>query len=194
MSKASRAGNAVGKIVSYILVVLLVFGVAGGVAYFFMRSQGTTFYVQYGEEKYYANLDGGNLFLSAGKTHEFPVKSLTGEEVNYTVKVMANGENNFLFSFGDELYSLYNGDDELDDYSDEFDLQTTSTGFSIAVPQDMSVEGIIEEKYGGDVEFQQNVPDELCYFSVVVTSGKGTVELRFNFCPSITIDPPSIVF
>lgn len=190
----SKASSTFGKIIVWLLVVILIVAVAGVVLYFALRSQGTTFYVQYGEENYYANLDGGNLFLSAGKTHEFSVKSLTGDEVDYTVKVMANGENNFRFSFGDELFSLYGGDSETDDYSDEFDLQITPTGFSIAVPQDMSVEGIVEEKYGGDVEFLQNVPDELCYFSVVVTSGESTVELAFNFCPSFTLNPSLIVF
>lgn len=190
----SRASSAFGKFVVWLLVVILIVAIAGVALYFSLRSQGTTFYVQYGEEKYYANLDGGNLFLSAGKTHEFSVKSLTGNEVDYTVKVMANGENNLHFSFDNELHSLYNADDELDDYSDEFDLQITSTGFRLAVPQDMSVEGIIEEKYGGNVEFLQAVPDELCYFSIVVMSEKSTVELAFNFCPSITLDPPSIIF
>lgn len=190
----SKASSTFGKIIVWLLVVVLIIAVAGVVLYFALRSQGPIFYVRYGEENYYASLNGGNLFLSAGKTHEFSVKSLMGNEVDYTVKVMANGENNFYFSSGDELHSLYGGDDEADDYSDEFDLQTTSAGFSLVIPQNMSVESIVEEKYGGDVEFLQDVLDELCYFSIVVKSEKRTMELAFNFCPSITVDPPSIIF
>ena len=87
MSKASRAGNAVGKIVTYILVVLLVLGVAGIIAYFALRSQGVTYYVEFGNERYFGNTEGGSLSLPTDATYAFSVKSLTGNEVNFDVKV-----------------------------------------------------------------------------------------------------------
>lgn len=40
MSKANGTINAIGKIITYILVVLLVLGIAGGISYFVLRNQG----------------------------------------------------------------------------------------------------------------------------------------------------------
>ena len=60
MSKANGTINAIGKIITYILVVLLVLGIAGGISYFVLRNQGITYYVEYGDEKYLADSDGGS--------------------------------------------------------------------------------------------------------------------------------------
>ena len=45
MSKANGTINTIGKIITYILVVLLVLGIAGGISYFVLRNQGITYYV-----------------------------------------------------------------------------------------------------------------------------------------------------
>ena len=87
MGKSNGALGAIGKVITYILVVLLVLGIAGMVAYFALRAQGVTYYVEYNGERYIANGDGGSIALLNGKTYNFAVKSLTGEEVNYSVKV-----------------------------------------------------------------------------------------------------------
>ena len=50
MSKANGTINAIGKIITYILVVLLVLGIAGGISYFVLRNQGITYYVEYDGE------------------------------------------------------------------------------------------------------------------------------------------------
>ena len=82
MSKANGTINAIGKIITYILVVLLVLGIAGGISYFVLRNQGITYYVEYGDEKYLADSDGGSLYLPpSDKPQSFSVKSLTGGEV-----------------------------------------------------------------------------------------------------------------
>ena len=47
MRKANGAGKAVGKIVTYLLIVLLVLGVAGAVFYFVAKQEGISFYVAY---------------------------------------------------------------------------------------------------------------------------------------------------
>ena len=93
MSKSNSGGvlNSIGKVLTYIFVVLLVLGIAGMVAYFALRGQGVTYYVEYNGERYVANGDGGSLELLNGETHTFSVKSLTGGEVNYSVKVTSNG-------------------------------------------------------------------------------------------------------
>ena len=82
MSKANGTINTIGKIITYILVVLLVLGIAGGISYFVLRNQGITYYVEYDGEKYLADSDGGSLYLPpSDKPQSFAVKSLTGGEV-----------------------------------------------------------------------------------------------------------------
>lgn len=43
MSKTTKSGNAVTRIVTYILVVLLVLGVAGVIVYLLAKDEGVTF-------------------------------------------------------------------------------------------------------------------------------------------------------
>lgn len=197
MSKAKGAGSAFGKVLTYILVVLLLLGIAGGVAYFFMRSQGVTYYVEYNDTQYLANSDGGSIGLRTGETHEFSVKSLTGEEVNYSVKVISNEANNFSFSIGDELHRFYEGNDANDDYSSLFGLQKSADGFTITIPNNVTVESIVSEKFGGEIELLSELSDEYSYFVVVVSSGDSVVNLWFTLdgnVTGITLDTTHIIF
>ena len=57
MRKASGAGKAVGKIVTYLLIVLLVLGVAGAVFYFVAKQEGVSFYVEYDGTRYYSGIN-----------------------------------------------------------------------------------------------------------------------------------------
>lgn len=197
MSKAKGAGSAFGKVLTYILVVLLLLGIVGGVAYFFMRSQGVTYYVEYSDTQYLANSDGGSIGLRTGETHEFSVKSLTGEEVNYSVKVISNEANNFSFSIGDELHRFYEGNDANDDYSSLFGLQKSADGFTITIPNNVTVESIVSEKFGGEIELLSELSDEYSYFVVVVSSGDSVVNLWFTLdgnVTGITLDTTHIIF
>lgn len=197
MSKAKGAGSAFGKVLTYILVVLLLLGIVGGVAYFFMRSQGVTYYVEYNDTQYLANSDGGSIGLRTGETHEFSVKSLTGEEVNYSVKVISNEANNFSFSIGDELHRFYEGNDANDDYSSLFGLQKSADGFTITIPNNVTVESIVSEKFGGEIELLSELSDEYSYFVVVVSSGDSVVNLWFTLdgnVTGITLDTTHIIF
>ena len=197
MSKAKGAGSAFGKVLTYILVVLLLLGIVGGVAYFFMRSQGVTYYVEYNDTQYLANSDGGSIGLRTGETHEFSVKSLTGDEVNYSVKVISNEANNFSFSIGDELHRFYEGNDANDDYSSLFGLQKSADGFTITIPNNVTVESIVSEKFGGKIELLSELSDEYSYFVIVVSSGDSVVNLWFTFdgnVTDITLDMTHIIF
>ena len=110
MNKAGGVSNAIGKVITHILVVLFVLGIAGGVVYFALHSQGVTFYVEYSGERYFANSDGGSIKLTNSETHNFSVKPLTGGEVNYNVKIVSNGANNILFTTDGEIWYLWNDD------------------------------------------------------------------------------------
>ena len=197
MSKANGALGAVGKVITYILVVLLVLGIAGGIAYFALRSQGVTYYVEYGGEVYLANGDGGNITLRTGETHEFSVKSLTGGEVNYDVKVVSNSANNFTFVYDGKPQSFCGTDEELNDYSEIFGLQKNADGFSLSFPDGFTVEQAVEEKFGGEVLFDEELQSDKAYFVISVVADESSVDLWFVFgakVTDVTLDPPQIVF
>ena len=187
------------KVLTYILVVLLLLGIVGGVAYFALRSQGVTFYVEYGGKQYLANTDGANIYLRPNMTHEFAVKSLTGEDVNFDVKVMSSGANNFPFVIGSEKWWLWNDDEASDDYSEVFGLQKNAEGFSLTLSEIYTVEQAVEAKFGSDIELQDNyeINPDLYYFVISVAVGDGAVDLCFNFythIDGIVLDPPQIIF
>ena len=195
MSKASGAFGAVGKVITYVLVVLLVLGVAGCIAFFALRGQGVTFYVEYDNERYLANGDGGSLAFANGDTCSFAVKSLTGGEVNFDVKVMANGANNFTFSHNGQLYQFVSADEGNNDYSKEFGLEKSADGFSLTLPDHFTVEQAIEIKYGGDVSFEKELESDKAYFVISVTSDESVVSLWFTFYDlTVTLNPPQIIF
>ena len=195
MSKASGALDAVGKVITYVLVVLLVLGIAGMVAYFALRAQGVTYYVEYNGERYVANGDGGSLGLVNGETHIFAVKSLTGGEVNYSVSVRANSSNNFDFVLNGAYKQFYSTMDENNDYSEVFGLEKSADGFTLSIPENFTIEEAVKMKYGGDIEIQGDLNYKLCYFVITVSVDKTTVNLWFNFTElKITLDPPSIIF
>ena len=195
MSKTGGALNTAGKVIMYIMIVLLIIGVAGGVTYFFLRSRGVTFYVTNEGHKYYSGMDGASIWLSPGETHSFSVRSLTGGEVNYSVKVLANEANNFGFFADQEFHRFYDNDEQNDDYSEIFGLKKSINGFTLTIPEEMTVRRAIEEKFGENLQLQTELQEGLCYFVLVVTAGGSSVTLWFNIDElQITIDPPSVVF
>lgn len=197
MSKSSGVLGAIGKVITYVFVVLLVLGIAGMVAYFALRAQGVTYYVEYSGERYVANGDGGSIGFLSGETYDFTVKSLTGGEVNYDVTVQSNSANNFDFVLNGENYQFFGKNDENNDYAAVFGLQKKADGFSLTIPDYFTVEQAVETQYGGDIELQNGyeISDDLCYFVITVTSDESTVSLWFTFSDfTVTLDPPQIVF
>ena len=197
MSKSNGVFGAIGKVITYILVVLLVLGIAGMVAYFALRAQGVTYFVEYNGERYVANGDGGSIGFLSGETYDFTVKSLTGGEVNYDVTVQSNSANNFDFVLNGENYQFFGKNDENNDYAAVFGLQKKADGFSLTIPDYFTVEQAVETQYGGDIELQNGyeISDDLCYFVITVTSDESTVSLWFTFSGlTVTLDTPQIVF
>ncbi len=195
MSKSGGALKTAGKVIMYIMIVLLVIGIAGGVTYFFLRSRGVTFYVTNEGHKYYSGMDGASIWLSPGETHSFSVRSLTGGEVNYTVKVLANESNNFGFFAGQEFHRFYDNNEQNDDYSEILGLKKGINEFTLTIPEEMTVRRAIEEKFGENLQLQTELQEGLCYFVLVVTAGESSVTLWFNIDElRLTIDPPSVVF
>lgn len=192
----SKGSGVFGKIVVGVLAVLLILGIVVIALYFSMRGQGIAYYVEYNGSRYWGGSDGDALSLGLGETHKFSVKSLTGGDVNYSVKVVSNSANSFRFSVGDELYTLYSDDEERNDYSDVFGLEQTVSGFSVTIPQDMTVESAIEQKYGGEVVLFEEVSANVSYFMIVVSAGDTSVNLWFTVgvnVTGVTLDPSQII-
>lgn len=100
-----------------------------------------------------------------------------------------------MFVSGDERWFLWNDNAEKDDYTEVFDLQKKTDGFSLTILNGFTVEKAIEAKYGGDIELQSELQDDLCYFVITVSVGKTAVNLWFNFADfSIRLDPPQVIF
>lgn len=197
MSKSKGAGSTVGTIISVLFGVLLLLGIAGIVTYFALRDQGVTYYVECGGQKVYANTDGANISLQSGKPYEFFVKTLTGGEVNYSVKVTSNSANNFTFVHNGVPKKFYGTDETDNDYSKVFGLKKETDKFTINIPKGFKVEKAIEEKYGGSIEFQEEIKSGLCYFVIAVTADGSKVNLYFSVDRKVTgieISPPSVVF
>lgn len=197
MSKSKGAGSTVGTIISVLFGVLLLLGITGMAVYFALRNQGVTFYVEFDGQKVYANTDCANISLQSGKPYEFFVKTLTGGEVNYSVKVTSNSANNFTFVHNGVPKKFYGTDETDNDYSKVFGLKKETDKFTINIPKGFKVEKAIEEKYGGSIEFQEEIKSGLCYFVIAVTADGSKVNLYFSVDRKVTgieISPPSVVF
>ncbi len=193
----NKASNAFGKFVVWLLVVVLIVAVVGVALFFALREQGLTNYVEYNGERYMVGSDGGSFTLRTGETHEFSVKSLTGGEVEFDVKITSNSDNNIAFAYNEEYHNFYTGNAETDDYSDVFGLQAETDGFSVTIPQDMTVEQAIETKMGGDITLLDEISDSTAYFVITVTVDESSVDLLFVFgveVSGVTLNPPSIIF
>lgn len=198
MSKTTKSGNAVTRILTYLFVVLLVLGVAGVIVYLLAKDEGVTFSVEYGGERYFSGVTEANLTLYTGETHEFSVKSLTGDSVDFSVSVSSNGENNFVFVYDGEFEDFYVKDDtENNDYSAAFGLQKSESGFLLTLPKGLTVEKVIETKYGGDIQLQESLQSGVPYFVITVSDGENSLNMYFSFgaeVEGITLNPPQIVF
>lgn len=193
----SKASSAFGKFVIWLLVVILIIAVVGVALFFALREQGLTYYVEYNGERYMVGSDGSSITLRTGETYEFSVKSLTGGEVDFDVKITSNADNNIRFAYNDEFHYSYTGNAETDDYSDVFGLQTDTDGFTVTIPLELTVETAIETKYGGDITLIGELSDSAAYFVISVTVDESSIDLWFTFgvrVSGVTLDPPQIIF
>lgn len=192
-----KAGSVLGRLIMWLLVIVLIILVAAVALFFVLRSQGMTYYVEYGGERYFFGSDGGGVNLYWGIENKFSVKSLTGGKVNYSVQVKSNSINKVCFSVGDELYYLYSGNKGQDDYSQVFGLEKRMDGFSLTFPGGYTVEQAIETKYGGDITLMDELSDSTAYFVITVSCDKNSVDLWFVFGAEVAgliFDSPQIIF
>ena len=193
--KASGTVDAIGKIVTWILVVLLVLGIAGGAAYLAMKGSGISFYAETGGEKIFGGTER-ELTFSTGQTYDFSVRALEGGDINYSVKVTANPENNFDYVLDGKTYRFSGEDEERNDYSEVFALTRRTDGFSLTIPEG-SAEKAVKAKFGEGVQIGTELSAELAYFSVTIEAGESRAQIFFRFAPellAVDLDCESIVF
>ena len=194
--KASGTVETIGKIVTWILVVLLVLGIAGGAAYLAMKGSGASFYAEMAGEKIFGGTEKEMVF-STGQTYDFSVRALEGGKVNYSVKVTANPENNFDFVLDGKTYRFSGEDEERNDYSEVFSLTRRADGFSLTIPEGFSAEKAVKAEFGEGVQIGKELSTELAYFSVTIGAGESRAQIFFRFAPellAIELDCESIVF
>ena len=174
----------------------LVLGLAGGAAYLAMKGSGASFYAETGGERIFGGTEKEMVF-STGQTYEFSVRALEGGKVNYSVKVMANPENNFDYVLDGKTYRFSGEDEERNDYSEVFALTRRTDGFSLTIPEGFSAEKAVKAKFGEGVQIGTELSAELAYFSLTIEAGESRAQIFFRFAPellAVELDCENIVF
>lgn len=189
----------VGKIITYILIVLLLVGTVGIVIKF--TNGGTTdfktFYVEADGKTY---LDSGKFALKHGE-NRFETKytfanNNADKHKGYTVKIVPNTteETDFNFVFNGETISF----GSIGDLTASFDIRKDKTGFCI-VDNGITVESVLQDIFGdielNDIQFDYSK----AYFNLIVSSYNGensvVIELLVNVpVTGVDLDKDDIVF
>lgn len=193
--QTSHSKNGLTKFLTYVLALLLVLGAAGVIVYFVLQESGITFSVEYNDEKYYSDTEDSCLFLTSGESHTFYVRSLTGESVDYSVKIISNKDQSFDFTMGGSLYQFYSAEASLNDYTEIFDVQVNGDTFFITLPQNLTVQAAVEQRFGNEIVIEGELQNDICYFILTVSVGSSCVQLPFySDAFRFKFDTPSIVF
>ncbi len=170
MSKAqSRAVDIIVKIIT----VLLVVGAIGFLIVTFMREDGLTVYVKYADKRYTVNTVNGSLGALGGDVYEFEVCSIDGKDVEYSVEVSPNADNDFVF-FSDGANYRWSKVD----CSTFFDIQKSDKSFTITVSENVNLTNLLTAKYG-DIQYADSMPVIADYFNLIVKIANGNIRMTF---------------
>ena len=189
-------GAKVGKIIAYILLVLVLVSAIGFIAYF---TGGFTS----GFKTFYVEIDGDQILTSesgykipTGEAMTVDVKyTMSDEKSGYSVKVVPNklAGKDFDFTLDGEVYS-YHGEKDL---TEGFEIEYGDTSFTIK-PKG-TITDILRAVYpGSSVEDCRDFAyDDM--FTLIVTSHDGESNVKVNFTVSedtegIIITPDHIYF
>jgi len=176
----------VGKVITYILIVLLLIGIIGFV--FKFTNGGTTdfktFYLNRGNTLYTA--DSGNYSFNSGEELSFDVCYLSDilksdeEAQGYSVKIIPNvtDETKFDYTVDGESYTFA---EDLD-LSSAFGLEKDKTSFKFTIPAGATMSDILTTAHGKTAVAGNLDLCEKYYFAVVVTSADEKNTVRLNFC------------
>lgn len=195
-AKQSNGGvlGAVAKIVSLVFVAAML----GGVIWYAVATDGFTNFnrITGGEQVMTEKTTGVRLL--AGTRTEFIVSNLnfTGSAPSYDVEVYFNGEEPFDFVMnGDgESYTTRGVDADLAEY---FGAELTEDGFSVMPPLEHSEELLLQWLYpeASGIAVTSETGDADLYVMTVTFSDASEYRIYFNVQPpSLTLDPPQIIF
>lgn len=179
----------IGKIVAFVLVVLLLVGAIGLI---FALTNGFTedfkqFYLTCGDDKIMTQEDARE--FKNGETYTFGVKYIFDAGVtkskDYSVKIVSNAEKTFSYIADGKMYAFKGGED----YSSEFSLKKDEGAFTFTIPKGGLTEAITEHLSCKSVEVAN--PELLkdgYFFSIVVTSynKKATYTVKIKLLANVT--------
>ena len=103
--------------------------------------------------------------------------------------------NYFSFTCNGKIYQFVSTEEANNDYSEVFGLEKGADGFSLSFPDGFTVEQAVEEKFGGEVLFDEELQSDKSYFVISVTSEDSAVNLWFTFSGlTVMLNPPQIIF
>ena len=174
--------------ISALLVIAILCGVIAWIA----SSQGLDVYLVYNDKRYLSTDKQSSIGQLTSGEHAFTVGSLTGEKPEYGVKITPNADKTFEYISDGGVHTWKSKKDT--DFKECFGYEQTDTGFTITVADGMTVQSILERKYG-DTEYLND------YFLLTVACDNAIVTLSFGIpllTPSpangVTISPNHITF
>ena len=179
--------NNIKTAISSFLVLLLCLGVVG---LFFSFTNGftedfKTFYLTYNGKDIFATKS--KMYFVSGEEHCFDVTYTfefldEDEEMNtdYSVKIIPNRDKNVDFSFTmdgkDYAFS------DVEELTNGFKIDKQEKSFSIFIPEDLTMEKILENVYGKDVTLLSDKNFSTLYlYTLVVTSYDESVTYYIDF-------------
>ena len=169
-----------------ILIVALLIAVAVGVILKYTRGGNEsfkTFYVQYGNEKILSTDTEKQMKLENGKLYYFevgyPLDVGKEEPRDYSVNVMPNANANFDFWADGECLAWKGDVPELSQY---FGLTKQVTSFTLLVPDNTSLQTILQGVYAGktvNAPTVQEIGTEYLY-TLVISSYNGKITYKIN--------------
>ena len=189
-------GAKVGKIIAYILLVLVLVSAIGFIAYFTggFTSGFKTFYVEIDGDQILTSESGYKIPTGEAMTVEVKY-TMSDEKSGYSVKVVPNklAGKDFDFTLDGEVYS-YHGEKDL---TEGFEIEYGDTSFTIK-PKG-TITDILRAVYPGSAveDCRDFAYDNM--FTLIVTSHDGESNVKVNFTVSedtegITITPDHIYF
>lgn len=192
------------KIISSVLLLLVLVGVIGMIAHFTngFKEDFKTFYVTYAGEDIMSQ--NSKLKLSRGEEHRFDVTYTFDnldeetEPKDYYVEIVSNVEkgNEFEYTVDGEKITYVDGMY----LTNAFEIEKQDTYFTLTLPEDISLEKVLESVYGKDVEAPK---DEDCadpyLYTLVITSYDESVRYYIDFAlaaevTTVQLYPSEVVF
>lgn len=181
----SKRKNSIITLISFLIVALLVVVAVGVILKYTSGGNESfkTFYVQYGSEKILSTDTEKQMKLESGKLYYFevgyPLDVGKEETRDYSVSVVPNVKNDFDFTVDGECLSWKGDVPELSQY---FGLTKQATSFTLYVPENTSLQTILQGVYAGktvNVPTVQEIGSEYLY-TLVVSSYNGKITYKIN--------------